>query len=945
MPFVDTNGTGLDEDVGFGSPGSSSLQHAPDMVFVFKPEASLLALSDADANKLVDEQGWEESDVDLIRNQMMSRLLEVLTLKGIKHETRVVKTPTTELIFVHLHATYELLKQEASAQNYRMEMEPEVLEEMFEFWLDYDTRCLAEDKIKDKWLQETAAAGTKKQNSTRRLTSPSLKRLMTVARLDQAEHSFEEKFHGNLEDVQKSMSYEENFARTKRRETLGNCALHARSQDPEKNKWRQTHPGYLECPLDHPFSHHYIEISRDRPLSENQQPNSHCVIDLLKRHHLHPVDLNEVKYDDPRAIFRSIDRVKLLLGALDRGWTTKDGEEVLSINPRLLMEDSRTPSFLKGKVALSDVMLLHNEKDLKVLRERWSQNYLQLPWSQPVEDIGWYFGWQIALYYAFLGLYTKLLGALSLVGIVAALAWGVGDGHVADPGSIDAVWMVPYAMALFVWGAYFFRCWMRLDTQLAVEWGLDGMTKLEDVRPEYVVDFKRQKSKVGHIGMTLSTPSHPVTKDSLYYIPVGWLVLRKVWTGIVSTLVVVTLAAVTASVYYFKWWSQETHEPGSFLHAYGPLIADVANAVQIIVLNDRSEAIAEYLNDYESHRTDTDYDNNLVSKIFLYQFVNSYSSLVFIGFVKNLIGQTCEGAGNDCLAEMRMSLLVILLSKMVISNVVELKKPLLKTLGNACKRCCRRRSPQARLGSLESITNQYLTDEYTSAFKDPGKRSELRRDYAELVIQYGFIILFGVCSPLTPVICFFSNWVELRVDSFKLCGFCDSEGSPTYFFRRPVPRDMEKLGTWVEIIIGLTIAGMLTNTYLVVFVSNSAFLDGRGTIFRLGLFIAMEHVMLFVFGSIQYLLPETSVRADMQIQREKWILQHMIDGDDFFSKAKPHISLWKKRAADFPYLEAIGGCMQTRPTVHGFDISNIGSWFHSSADGDTQLPTRPGNWI
>lgn len=42
----------------------------------------------------------------------------------------------------------------------------------------------------------------------------------------------------------------------------------------------------------------------------------------------------------------------------------------------------------------------------------------------------------------------------------------------------------------------------------------------------------------------------------------------------------------------------------------------------------------------ENHRTDTAYEDNLIAKTFMFQFVNSYASLVYIAFIKEHIGQT-----------------------------------------------------------------------------------------------------------------------------------------------------------------------------------------------------------------------------------------------------------------------------------------------------------------
>jgi hypothetical protein len=61
-----------------------------------------------------------------------------------------------------------------------------------------------------------------------------------------------------------------------------------------------------------------------------------------------------------------------------------------------------------------------------------------------------------------------------------------------------------------------------------------------------------------------------------------------------------------------------------FLHYYS--VYQVLNAIY------GSVAIA--LNDYENHRTDTQYEDALIAKTFIFQYVNSFASLFYISFVK-----------------------------------------------------------------------------------------------------------------------------------------------------------------------------------------------------------------------------------------------------------------------------------------------------------------------
>ena len=74
------------------------------------------------------------------------------------------------------------------------------------------------------------------------------------------------------------------------------------------------------------------------------------------------------------------------------------------------------------------------------------------------------------------------------------------------------------------------------------------------------------------------------------------------------------------------------------------------------------------LNDYENHRTDTEYEDNLISKIFIFQLVNSFAALTYVSFIKYFLGITC--VKNDCIGDSAASLSTIFIVRLVTSAVV-----------------------------------------------------------------------------------------------------------------------------------------------------------------------------------------------------------------------------------------------------------------------------------
>ena len=54
------------------------------------------------------------------------------------------------------------------------------------------------------------------------------------------------------------------------------------------------------------------------------------------------------------------------------------------------------------------------------------------------------------------------------------------------------------------------------------------------------------------------------------------------------------------------------------------------------LLRDNQHRVAKCLVDREHHRFQSDFDNSLVVKLFAFQFVNSYASLLYIGFIQRV---------------------------------------------------------------------------------------------------------------------------------------------------------------------------------------------------------------------------------------------------------------------------------------------------------------------
>ena len=234
------------------------------------------------------------------------------------------------------------------------------------------------------------------------------------------------------------------------------------------------------------------------------------------------------------------------------------------------------------------------------------------------------------------------------------------------------------------------------------------------------------------------------------------------------------------------------------------------------------------MTDWENHETESNYYDALTFKLFCFQFVNSYASLFYIAFLK---GSTSNGCTNqDCMGELQTQLQTIYITNLFL-NVVEIGLPLIMIrmkLKGELKR---------------SILNKKdLTEEELESFK-PSYDTPLD-DYMEMVISYGYIVLFGVAFPFVPIMALFLALIEVRVDAWKLCNIT----------RRPFPDQDNSIGIWNNIIDIVSYIGAAVNIAIVLFTANAFQISDETT--KWIFFLIVEHGIFALKLIIAALIPD-----------------------------------------------------------------------------------------
>ncbi|XP_053742486.1 anoctamin-5 isoform X1 [Synchiropus splendidus] len=521
---------------------------------------------------------------------------------------------------------------------------------------------------------------------------------------------------------------------------------------------------------------------------------------------------------------------------------------------RLLNNGTYTAAF-----PLHDSRYWTRSKDLNCESERYNlykhwAGFFSFFKEQPLNLIRKYYGEKIGIYFAWLGFYTEMLLFAAIVGTICFVygfltyddnEWSkeicsekVGGNIVMCPlcdrkcsfwklnttcnsswqsHLFDNVGTVFFAIFMGIWVTLFLEFWKRRQARLEYEWDLVDFEEEQQqlqLRPEY--ETKCTNRKLNRITQDME-PYLPITSKCARTCLSGATVLF--WISLIIACIIGVIAYRLAV--YAAFASIMKDSPTSHLQVVGPYItpqlatsvtASCINFVIIMILNLMYERVAVWITDMEIPKTHLEYENKLTVKMFLFQFVNYYSSCFYVAFFKgkfvgypgkyaymfgswsSLRNEECDPGG--CLIELTTQLVIVMTGKQVWGNIQEALVPwLMNWWGSRRARC-----------HPESLYSRWEQDHDLQGFGQLG----LFYEYLEMVIQFGFITLFVASFPLAPLLALINNIIEIRVDAWKL----------TTQFRRPVAAKAHSIGAWAEILGGIAVLSVVTNAFIVAFTSD-----------------------------------------------------------------------------------------------------------------------------
>uniref|UniRef100_A0A8C2ICJ2 Anoctamin n=1 Tax=Cyprinus carpio TaxID=7962 RepID=A0A8C2ICJ2_CYPCA len=417
-----------------------------------------------------------------------------------------------------------------------------------------------------------------------------------------------------------------------------------------------------------------------------------------------------------------------------------------------------------------------------------------------------YFGEKVALYYLWLGWYTRMLIPAAVIGIVVFLyglaffntsplihevcdsniimcprcdtrcsVWNLSDTCTYAKVSqlFDNEGTVAFAMFMAIWATLFLELWKRHRALHVSKWKVfDWCEEEEELILEIVNNPKCKTKEFRHS------------------------YLRSIVVLLLVTLVLVVIIGLTHALVICRVLTATllSQSKWEFLRENSSTVAMLSGAVlhyiTIQVMTRVNKIVAFKLCEFEKPRSFAATEKHFTVKMFTFQFFTLFSSLFYVAFFLGRIngypGNYVRIAGQWRLEELYLCICPTLILK---SNCKQKK---FCDLVSSKWLPYRSLHPDGCYSLRNWMENYDLND--VNAFS-------LFNEFLEMVLQFSFTTIFVAAFPLAPLLALINNIFEIRLDAIKMVNL----------ERRLVPKKTNDIGVWTRILEAVGVMAVIAN--------------------------------------------------------------------------------------------------------------------------------------
>ena len=358
--------------------------------------------------------------------------------------------------------------------------------------------------------------------------------------------------------------------------------------------------------------------------------------------------------------------------------------------------------------------------------------------NKTINTVRNYFGETVSYYFLWIDYYSRMLLFPSIFGAFIFISYFLWNKIPLITIFSNSIKMDYYDFLLIlnctlftIWLTLFIKSWAQKEKIYNYIWGININQKEMKINEEFKHNSK-EKLILGYYVPIEKEPYHSIKKIISYSVLLGMIIF--------VIFIIYSLFKLKAQLVNGNVW-----------HDYKiSFYIACLNGLQIKIMNYIYYYIAEYLNNWENHFSLNDKNNSLYIKLILFDFMNSYSSLFYIAFIKPY-NEGC--INNNCLKELETQMYSIFLIYLSVF------------IGELLYLYILYYYQKGKIGSLineEKVEIQSLYHQIMIWSTD-----NLYTEYNDIINQFGFACLFCIAAPLTPLIIFLLSLVYRLTNYYK----------------------------------------------------------------------------------------------------------------------------------------------------------------------------------
>ena len=267
------------------------------------------------------------------------------------------------------------------------------------------------------------------------------------------------------------------------------------------------------------------------------------------------------------------------------------------------------------------------------------------------------------------------------------------------------------------------------------------------------------------------------------------------WVLLAFTSLAIIASVFTMQMQHMIEFSDEEENKKDWWNCFSVFV----NAIAATILTQFFATVVEYIVKKENHGTDIDFEDSMINKSFTISCLISYGGLMLLAFWERSF--------------MLVNLLMIFLIffKQILLNLIEAGRPhryypkVFSTHKKKFKPHCRK------------FPNDYEQFSYRDQHYDAEKQlymGEMPRErtdgFNELIIEFGWIVLFPPAFPIAALFAIGSNMIQYKTekDGIKM------------FRKRGEPLSTMDIGKWLDYFELMSTIGIVNSALLIIFTSE-----------------------------------------------------------------------------------------------------------------------------